>query len=225
MNARIELLTIGLPETVQHDGREVTTGIFKKPCDRRVSVNRLGIVGDGQADLSVHGGYDKAVYVYPEHHYRSWADELDNDALEPSQFGENLRVSGISDDAIVIGDRFRFGSVVAIVSQPRLPCFKLGIRMNDPAFPQRFLQSGRLGFYLRIEEEGETGVGDEFDLLDRPDHGITVPGLWHTVFDTVSNTDDAKRCLELLPHLDAGWQRRLRARVSGKGQKPVIPKP
>jgi MOSC domain-containing protein YiiM len=211
VNARIELLTIGTPSTVFFDSKEVATGIFKTPVHGRVSVKRLGIVGDGQADLSVHGGHDKAVYVYPELHYRSWAEELGAASLEPSQFGENLRVSGVSEETVSIGDCFRFGSVMAIVSQPRLPCFKLGIRMNDATFPTRFLKSGRLGFYLRIEEEGETAVGDAFVLLDHPDHDITVRKLWQTVFGEKRNAGEAARCLELLPHLDAGWQRRLRA--------------
>lgn len=220
MRARIELLTIGTPITVHHDGKEISTGIFKNPVGGRVSVCRQGIVGDGQADLSVHGGHDKAVYVYPECHYEKWTEALGLNSLAPSQFGENLRVSGISEETICVGDRLRFGSVLAIVSQPRLPCFKLGIRMNDMTFPQRFLKSGRLGFYLRVEEEGETGVGDEFELLDRAEHGITVRSLWQTVFDKRSNAGEAERCLSLLPYLDAGWQRRLRARIAKQGQDP-----
>lgn len=214
MGACIELLTIGMPAIVRHEGKDVSTGIFKEPFDGQVLVNRHGIAGDGQADLTVHGGLDKAVYVYPAIHYPRWAGDLGVESLEPSQFGENLRVSEVSEESVAIGDRFRFGTVIAIVSQPRLPCFKLGIRMNDTTFPQRFLQSGRLGFYLRIEREGETTAGDSFELLEPAGHGITVSKLWHTVFDKGGDAGEAQRCLDLLPYLDAGWQRRLRARAS-----------
>jgi len=200
---------------VRHEGKEVSTGIFKSPRAGPVAVTKLGIIGDGQADLSVHGGRDKAVYVYPECHYSTWARELGVTALVPSQFGENLTVSRVAEETVAIGDRFRFGAVVAIVSQPRLPCFKLGIRMADKMFPQSFLKSGRLGFYLRIEKEGQTRVGDTFELLESAGHGITVRKLWQIVFGGVDKAEDAQRCLDLLPYLDAGWQRRL-LRVSGK---------
>lgn len=215
MTAMIERLCIGQPVTVLHDGKEVLTGIFKSPVEGRVQVTKTGIVNDGQADLTVHGGRDKAVYVYPEVHYPAWAGELGRDELEPAQFGENLTVSGVSEETVRIGDRFRFGKVVAIVTQPRLPCFKLGIRMQDAEFPARLLQSSRMGFYLRVEEEGDTGPGDAFELLDRPDHDITVLNVWEAVYGKEKETDMAGRCLDLLPHLDAGWQRRLRGRIRG----------
>ena len=210
MKATIRELAIGLPKTIQHDGAPVTTGIFKKPVSGRVAVGFDGIAGDGQADLSVHGGRDKAVYVYPEVHYATWSRELGTDGLEPAQFGENLTVSELSEQTVTLGDTYRFGSVVAVVAQPRLPCFKLGIRMNDDNFPARFLQSGRLGFYLRVEEEGETGLGDIFELLDRPAHGITIHRLWHLVFRDAADAETANKYLELLPYLDKGWKRRLR---------------
>ena len=211
MTGIIQQLCIGMPKTVRHENKDVVTGIFKMPVDGPVSVGKLGIVGDGQADLTVHGGEDKAVYVYPECHYPTWATELGVTGFEPGQFGENLTVSEIAEDSVAIGDRFRFGSVVAIVRQPRLPCFKLGIRMNDDTFPQTFLNSGRLGLYLRIEEEGTTIVGDPFTRIDRAAHDITATELWRIVFSGEGTADEAARCLELLPHLDAGWQRRLRA--------------
>jgi MOSC domain-containing protein YiiM len=220
MHATIRQLTVGLPKTILHDGKEVTTGIFKKPVSSRVSVSFDGIAGDGQADLSVHGGRDKAVYVYPEVHYATWSRELGIDELEPAQFGENLTVSELSEQTVTLGDTYRFGSVVAVVAQPRLPCFKLGIRMHDDEFPARFLQSGRLGFYLRIEEEGETGPGDTFELLDRPDHGITIHELWHFVFRDVADVDKANGYLDLLPYIDEGWKRRLRLKAKPASDTP-----
>ena len=214
MTAVIDSVSIGEPRTVVHDGRDVETGIYKSPVDGPVRVTALGIEGDGQADLSVHGGRDKAVYAYPLKHYASWAAELGVDALEPSQFGENLAVTEIDEDNVRIGDRFRFGTVVAIVAQPRLPCFKLGIRMGDPGFPPRFLQSGRLGIYLRVEAEGETQAGDAFELVEPAPHRITVTMLWRCVFGKDVDRDLARRCLDQMPHLDEGWRRRLQARAA-----------
>lgn len=210
MAAHIETVCVGRPKTVHHNGKAVSTAIFKSPVAQRVAVGLLNIAGDRQADLSVHGGRDKAVYVYASRHYDAWAAELGLAALEPSPFGENLAVTEISEDSVVLGSRFRFGSVTAIVAQPRLPCFKLGIRRQDDAFPNRLLHSGRLGFYLRVEEPGETGAGDAFELVDRPQHGITVRALWQTVFGDRRDPAVARRCLESLPYLDPGWRRRLR---------------
>jgi MOSC domain-containing protein YiiM len=215
--ASIETVCVGEPVTILHDGTEVLTGIFKYPVEDRVRVTEMGIAGDGQADLTVHGGRDKAVYVYAAMHYPVWAKELGRDALEPAQFGENLTVSGIGEDNVRIGDRFAFGSVVAVVAQPRLPCFKLGIRMGDAAFPKRFTAAGRPGIYLRVEQEGETGVGDAFELIEAAAHGITVAELWQVVFGrkTAATPRDAERCLEVMPYLDAGWQRRLKVVAKG----------
>lgn len=210
MDSRILEISIGRPATVDYEGREVSTGIFKSAVQGPVHVTRDGMLGDGQADLTVHGGHDKAVYVYPDRHYATWAAELGVAALATSQFGENLRVDGWTEQTVAIGDRFRFGSVTAIVSQPRLPCFKLGIRMGDDDFPRRFLQSGRLGWYLRIEAEGETAAGDTFSRISRASHGITVERLWRIVFCGEGGAIEAAACLDSLPHLDAGWQRRLR---------------
>ena len=215
MTSMIQGISIGKPRTVVHDGRDVETGIYKSPVDGPVRVTKTGIIGDGQADLSVHGGRDKAVYAYPLKHYPTWAAELGVDELEPSQFGENLAITGIDEDAVRIGDRFRFGSVVAVVAQPRLPCFKLGIRMGDPGFPPRFLQSGRLGIYLRVETEGETQAGDAFELVEQAGHGISVTRLWRCVFGKDVDRELARQCLEVMPHLDEGWRRRLRARTVG----------
>ena len=209
MTATITSISVGLPKTVRFDGRDVLTGIFKAPVAGSVRVGEMGIDGDGQANLRVHGGRDKAVYAYPAVHYPTWARELGREALEPSQFGENLAVSELDESRVVIGDRYRAGTVEMLVAQPRSPCAKLGIRMGDAGFPARFLASGRLGFYLRVEQAGEFAAGDEIVRVARPAHGITVHDLWQTVFDPANARIPAARCLELLPHLDAGWVRRL----------------
>jgi MOSC domain-containing protein YiiM len=199
-----------MPRTIRHAGKDISTGIFKSPVSGPVAATLLNLDGDGQADLSVHGGRDKAIYAYPHEHYATWAAELGRDSLEPAQFGENLTVSGMTEESVVIGSRYRFGSVVAVVAQPRLPCFKLGIRINDDAIPNRLLQSGRLGFYLRVEQEGSLQEGDSIELLEQPEHGISVSGLWQTVFGGENDAAAAQRAIELLPYIDAGWVRRLK---------------
>jgi len=209
VDAQILTLAVGMPRTVRHGGRDVETGIFKSAVDGPLRVSLLNIAGDGQADLSVHGGRNKAVYAYPHRHYADWEEELGRGPLETAQFGENLTITGLDESNVVIGDCYRVGSVVAVVAQPRLPCFKLGIRMGDDAFPNRFLASGRLGFYFRIEEEGALAAGDGFERLGRPAHGITVRDLWQTVFRKEEARVAAADCLDALPYLDAGWIRRL----------------
>lgn len=199
-----------MPRTFTWQGQEVTTGIFKLPVHGRVAVTRTNIEGDGQADASVHGGYDKAVYVYPADHYAYWAAELGRGELEPAQFGENLTVTELNEHNVCAGDRLRLGSVVAIVAQPRLPCFKLGLRMNDERFPARFLQAGRPGFYLRVEQEGELAAGDVIEFLERASHGITLHDLWQTVHAPTEARATPAECMENMPYLDDGWLRRLR---------------
>lgn len=207
MTMRIARVCVGGPADIEFDGKMVTTGIFKSPVDDSVAVGLLNLAGDGQADLTVHGGRDKAIYAYSQDHHDYWAKKLGVARLEDAQFGENLTVAGLSEDEVIVGDRYKVGSATVTVTQPRLPCFKLGIRLGDKAFPKRFLDSGRLGMYLRVEEEGALQCGDTFDLIDRPDHGISLHDLWQTVF---RNDGDADLALENLQHLDAGWIRRLR---------------
>lgn len=157
---------VGLPRSVIDDrGRTVVTGIFKQPVDGRVMLRRLNLDGDGQADLTVHGGVDKAVYAYPTEHYPPWRRELGRDALPFGTFGENLTVAGMREDEVAIGDVFRIGGAVVEVSQPRSPCAKLALRMGMLEFPKRFLASGRVGYYLRVREEGEIGAGDAIERL------------------------------------------------------------
>ncbi len=199
-----------MPRSVYSGRKMVSTGIFKKPVHGEVFAGFEHLAGDGQADLTVHGGRDKSLYAYPQEHYPFWAKELGIATLEPSQFGENLTVSGMLEDLIMPGDRYCFGNVIAVVTQPRLPCFKLGIRMGDDTFPNRFLNSGRLGFYLRVEQPGTLQAGDPVELLESAAHGLSISSLWQIVFGAARNPADARRALDNLPFLDAGWQRRLR---------------
>ncbi len=157
---RIVSVNVGLPRDLAHRDGVVSSGIVKEPVEGPVAVGATNLAGDGQADLSVHGGIDKAVYAYPHEHYAAWARQLGRDDLTPGWFGENLTVEGLLEDEVRIGDVLRAGSAVFAVSQPRVPCFKLAIRMGDPGFAKPFLGSGRVGFYLRVLGEGEIRAGD-----------------------------------------------------------------
>ena len=165
-------VNVGEPRLVEWAGRSVTTAIWKRPTDRRVLVEHDNLVGDAQADLRVHGGPDKAVYAYAMEDYRWWESELGH--LDPGTFGENLTTVGVDLTRVVIGERWKVGTAVLEVAQTRQPCFKLGIRMGDAAFVQRFDDARRFGIYLRIKETGELGVGDEIHLVSRPTHGLTA---------------------------------------------------
>jgi MOSC domain-containing protein YiiM len=172
---RIVSVNVGMPAPLRRaDGAEVSSGIVKAAVAGRVRVGRTNLAGDGQADLSVHGGPDKAVYAYPHEHYARWAAELGRDDLVPGIFGENLTVEGLAEDDVLIGDRFRAGTALLEVSQPRMPCFKLGIRMGDPRFLKPFLQSGRTGFYLRVLEEGDVAAGDAIARAGSGDPDVSV---------------------------------------------------
>ena len=203
----VERICIGTPKAVEFDGKTVRTSIFKSPVAGKVAVRKQNIVGDRQSDLTVHGGRDKAIYVYSTDYRDDWANELGVETLEDSQFGENLSVTAGTDEQVVIGSRYRLGDVELTVTQPRIPCFKLGIRVNDKAFPQRFWALGRLGFYVRVDVEGSIEQGQNMSLIDEPAHGITVRRLYGIV--TGGRADDATLALDTLLHLDDGWRRRL----------------
>jgi MOSC domain-containing protein YiiM len=143
----------------------VTTGIFKQPVTGRVRVGRLGLDGDKQADLTVHGGPQKAVYAYPSEHYEFWKAELNRSSLPWGMFGENLTTQGLLEDAVHVGDEFRSGSAMLVVTQPRLPCYKLGIKFGAMEMVSRFQASGRSGFYLSVLKEVEVGAGDQIELI------------------------------------------------------------
>jgi MOSC domain-containing protein YiiM/GrpB-like predicted nucleotidyltransferase (UPF0157 family) len=167
-------INVGLPRAVQYRGETVMTSIFKAPVAGRVRVRRLNIEGDQQSDLTVHGGTDKAVYAYPAEHYAFWREELPDVALPWGAFGENFTTEGLLEDTLHIGDSLRIGSAEFLVTQPRMPCFKLGIRFDRPDMVKRFLRSGRPGFYLSVSQEGEVGAGDPITLASRDPSAMTV---------------------------------------------------
>ena len=163
--ARVLSVNVALGRGVPWQGSVVRTGIFKEPVPGRVRVRALGLEGDEQADLRVHGGPLKAVYAYPSEHYTFWRDELPGVELPWGAFGENLTVSGLSEADVHVGDRFRIGSAVLAATKPRFPCFKLGIRFGREDILDRFLASGRTGFYLQVLQEGELGADDAIEVL------------------------------------------------------------
>jgi MOSC domain-containing protein YiiM len=167
-------VNVGLPQTITWKGRTVQTGIFKTPANGRVRVRTLNLAGDRQADLSVHGGPDKAIYVYPSEHYDYWRGEFPIMELPWGMFGENLTTTGLLEGAVNVGDTFRIGSAVAMVTQPRVPCYKLAAKFGREDIVKRFLASGRSGFYLKVMQEGEVGVGDAIELISRDGHAVTV---------------------------------------------------
>ncbi len=160
-------VNVGLPRIVEYRGEPVATGIYKKPVGGRVKVNEFNLAGDAQADLRVHGGYSKAVYVYPSEHYEFWREQLPEMDLPFGVFGENLTTEGWLESDVNFGDRFRIGTAEFLVTQPRQPCFKLGIRFNRSDIIKRFAQSGRTGFYLAIEKTGNLGANDEIEFISR----------------------------------------------------------
>src|SRR5436309_13325243 len=180
---RLVSVNVGLPREVAWKGRSVSTGIFKEPVQGRVMLRRLNLDGDRQADLSVHGGADKAVYAYPVEHYNYWRDELAGMEMPFGpfgpfgMFGENFTTEGLVEDAVNIADRFRIGAAELVVTQPRLPCYKLGLKFGRDDIVKRFLASGRTGFYFSFSREGEVEAGDALALIDRDPNQVAVPDI------------------------------------------------
>lgn len=171
---RLLSIQVGRPQLVMRNDEPVSTAIFKQPVSGRVMLRTLNLDGDRQADLTVHGGPDKAVYAYPAEHYEFWRAEFPEMDLQFGMFGENFTVQGFSENTLNIGDEFRIGSAIVRVTQPRMPCYKLGIRFGRSDILKRFLASERTGFYLAVVQEGEVGAGDEFETLKRNEPSITI---------------------------------------------------
>jgi MOSC domain-containing protein YiiM len=190
-------VNVGLPREIEWKGKVVRTSIFKTPVQGRVRVGKLNLDGDQHSDLSVHGGIEKAVYAYPSEHYAFWREELAGRDLPWGVFGENLTTEGLLEETVRIGDRLRVGSAEFAVTQPRMPCFKLGIRFDRPDIVKRFLQSGRAGFYFSVFKEGEVTAGDSIQLLARDEHGVTVADIVNLYRRDATNQELLRRVSEL----------------------------
>ena len=188
------------------------TSIFKAPVSGLIRVNRLNLVGDQQSDLTVHGGVDKAVYVYPSEHYEYWREQLPDFPLPWGAFGENFTSEGLLEDAIRIGDRLRIGTAEFAVTQPRMPCFKLGIRFDRADIVKRFLQSGRSGFYLSVSQEGEVTAGDTVTFIARDEHAVSVADVVSLYTADGANQELLRRASNL-PALPESWRDYFRQRL------------
>ena len=213
MAIRLVSVNAGLPREVRWNGKSITTSIWKSQVGGPVRVGSLNIAGDRQSDLAVHGGADKAVYVYPSEHYDFWRRELPGVELPWGAFGENLTTAGLSEE-FRIGDRLRIGSAEFAVTQPRLPCYKLGIRFGRADMVKRFMKSMRTGFYLRVTREGEIEAGDRIELVARAEDSLTVADIvrLHT-----SDDENRERLIRAahLEGLPESWREHFRKRLSG----------
>jgi MOSC domain-containing protein YiiM len=214
---RIESVNVGRPRRVPWHGRVVTTSIWKEPIGGKVAAAGVNLDGDDQADRRVHGGATKAIYAYASEDYRWWAGELGTQ-LAPGTFGENLTVAGIDLRTAIVGERWQVGSITVRVTEPRIPCFKLGIRMGDAAFVGRFADAARPGTYLSIEQPGDVEAGDDVRLLHRPAHEVTIGDVeraYHGHPEKVAVLVD----LEDLSESWRGWARR-HLEDTGAGRSP-----
>jgi MOSC domain-containing protein YiiM len=179
---KVVSIQVGRSRQVKWRRTTVTTGIYKDPVPGRILLRRENLEGDQQADLRVHGGRNKAVYVYPSEHYSFWRSELPGMPMPYGAFGENFTTEGLDESSICIGDRFRIGNAIVEVTQPRVPCYKLGVRFGRPDMPQRFHANGRSGFYLAVLEEGQVGAGDRWERLSRANNPISVLQRYRSLF-------------------------------------------
>jgi MOSC domain-containing protein YiiM len=223
MQMKLVSVNVGLPREVTWHGINVSTGIFKHPVDGRIALRKLNLDGDRQADLAVHGGKDKAVYCYPLTHYEHWKKELPDHELKLAAFGENFTLNiggvdgnaGLPEDLIHIGDRFSVGSAEVVVTQPRLPCYKLGIRFQMHDMVKRFLGSGRSGFYLAVTREGEVAAGDEMRPLAQDPNAVPVSAITQLYIAKRYSNDDlqiVQRALRVAA-LPESWKEYFRERL------------
>lgn len=209
---KIVSLNVGRPRLVMRNDEPVSTAIFKEPVTGRVMLRTLNLDGDRQADLTVHGGPEKAVYLYPSEHYAFWKQELPDMDLPWGMFGENFTAEGILETETHIGDRFRIGAAELMVTQPRMPCYKLGIRFGRTDIIRRFLASERTGFYFSVLQEGEVGAGDEIQLIEKNTSGVRVVDVTRLYGSEKDNVDLMQRAIatEALPE---SWRDYFRKRI------------
>ncbi len=202
---RLLSVNVGLPRDIEWKGRTVHTGIWKDPVGGRCRVSKLNIEGDGQGDLAGHGGEQRAVFVYQLESYRHWQEQLKRTDFDHGQFGENFTVEGLPDDTVCIGDRYQIGSAVFEVTQPRVTCYRVGIRMNEPRMPALLTSSGRPGFYLRVLQEGVVGAGDEIVKVGEAQERMTVKEVNGLLYSP-NHPRDRLECALRIEALSPGWR-------------------
>jgi len=203
--ARLLSVNVGLPRDIEWKGRTVRTGIWKDPVNGRCRVGRLNLEGDGQGDLAGHGGEQRAVFVYQIESYGYWQDQLERTDFVHGQFGENFTVDGLPDNAVCIGDRYQIGSALFEVTQPRVTCYRVGIRMNEPRMPALLTSNGRTGFYFRVLQEGDVGAGDEIRKVGEAGARMTVAEINALLYSPDHPRDRLERALQIAA-LSPGWR-------------------
>jgi MOSC domain-containing protein YiiM len=211
-------LNVARPNLMVYKGVTINSGIFKKPSPGRVILRSLNLDGDRQADLSVHGGPYKAVYAYPSEHYEFWGKELPDAEMTWGTFGENFTTEGLAEEDLHVGDRFRIGSAVLMVRQPRMPCYKLAAKFQRDDMIERFLRSGRSGFYFSVEEEGEVGVGDSFEPLSSNSEGVTIAEMNRLFYRDKYNRDLLHKAVATAA-LPEDWREYLSPRLNRSAAK------
>src|SRR5499425_2084416 len=216
---RLLSVNAGLPRDIACRGRTVHTGIWKDPVRGRCRVGRLNLDGDGQGDLAGHGGEQRAVFVYQVESYRYWEERLGRRDFTHGQFGENFTIEELPDDEVCIGDRYRIGTALFEVTQPRVTCYRVGIRTDEPQMPALLTSSGRPGFYLRVLEEGEVGAGDPILLITRGPEQMTVAEVNALLYSSHHPRDQLERALRI-PALSPGWQWSFKQLVQSRDAQP-----
>jgi MOSC domain-containing protein YiiM len=206
-------VNVGVPRLLAWGGATFKTGIFKNPVQGRLMLRKTNLDGDRQADLSVHGGPNKAVYGYPSEHYKPWLVELPDPSRTWGAFGENFTTEGLLEAAVFVGDRYRVGSAILMVTTPRLPCFKLAAKFKREDMIERFLRSGRCGFYFAVVEEGEVGADDGIEFLGREEPSLSIAEVNRLYASKSPDRETLKRSLDV-KILPESWRDRFRARLA-----------
>lgn len=209
---KILSVNVGLPREVIFKGEVVTTGIFKQPVKGRVKLRTLNLDGDRQADLTVHGGIDKAVYAYPVEHYEYWQHELPGTTFSWGMFGENFTTEGLIEDTVNIGDLFQIGSSEVIATQPRMPCYKLGVKFRRTDMIKKFLKSRRPGVYFKVLREGEVGAGDEIKLIGKDKNNVTIKDIVRLYIEDKTDIETMQRAVRI-GSLPVGWKHHFQEQI------------
>lgn len=210
---RVISVNVGLPIKVNFGKEIVTTAIFKNPIKHRIKLYKLNLEGDKQADLTVHGGIDKAVYSYPSEHYKFWKKEIKDFEYSWGTFGENLTTEGLVEDVVNIGDKFRIGSAKVVATQPRMPCYKLAVRFGRMDIIRRFMESERSGIYFKVAQEGEIGVEDKIELIKSDENKVTIRDIVRLQTNGGIDTEMMNRAIKV-KDLPDGWRNYLMEKLT-----------
>jgi MOSC domain-containing protein YiiM len=209
-------INVSPPIKIIHNNKTIMTGIFKKPVEGPVYASELNLAGDGQADLKNHGGVDKAIYAYSYDHYVYWERTLNRHDFDYGQFGENLTVSGLDESKLYIGDQLQAGEAIFTITQPRVPCFKLGIRFGDKHMPKKFMQAALTGIYLKVVKEGYLQAGDDLNVIKQDENRVSVKNLFTAFY--LAQDDNSLGILRDALHvtdLSQAWRRQIEKRLTG----------